>query len=103
MCLANCGMVFCTHTRTRARAQSHLSRKAACALSTFTSDPLFYIIHYLLLDPHPLGGARFPPATPGLFLWFRKWRTCHRKQRGVWDWPMAKSLSALVGGVYFVT
>lgn len=70
------------------------------------SPPPFYIILNLLLDPHPLGGVCFPPVTPGLFLWFRKWLTCHRKQMGVWAWRIASSPHthlqppALGGGVF---
>lgn len=60
----------------------------------------------LFLHPHPLRGVYSPPTTPGLFLWFRKWLTCHRKQMGVWAWQIASSPHphpqplALGGGVF---
>lgn len=81
------------------RAHAFIFKHAKCffcnastRLSTSTSDPL-PLLHNSLppAGSPPSLRSVFPASDPGLFLWFRKWLTCHRKQMGVWAWHMASS------------
>lgn len=71
---------------------------ASAGLSTSTSDPL-PLLHNALppAGSPPSLRSVFPASDPGLFLWFRKWLTCHRKQMGVWAWQVASSPHPLFG------
>lgn len=72
----------------------------------WTSD--LHPLYIIFLSPLRSPPTHFPPqTTPGLFLWFRKWLTCHRKQMGVWAWQIASQPHLLQpqffggGGVLF--